>query len=146
MKKRFLMLFAAVFLVASAGLCVADDKDLAYFGFNEFPAMAASGIAAGDLVPVYDASTLKVKKVPADGVLNRTIRTATDAVANGQTSKTTTMTGVTSASLCFVSLAEVATNSVYLRASVPSSNSVVVTVSGDPGASNLDYSVLCAGP
>lgn len=68
---------------------------------------------------------------------------AFDAVANGQTSKATTITGVTTSSRCVATLAEVATNSISVRAAVPTTNTVTVTVSGDPGASNADYTVIC---
>lgn len=71
------------------------------------------------------------------------IRFAFDAVANGQTSKTTTLTGATASSRCIASAAETATNAVYIRSVVPGTNQVVITTSGDPGASNLDYTVFC---
>lgn len=69
---------------------------------------------------------------------------ATDAVASGQTSKAVTVTGITTAAKCVASLAEVATNSVSVRAVVPTANTATVTVSGDPGASNADLVVICA--
>lgn len=78
-----------------------------------------------------------------DGTLVTALRFAFDAVASGQTSKTTTVTGATASSRCVASAAEVATNAVYIRAVVPGTNQVVVTVSADPGASNLDYTVIC---
>lgn len=69
---------------------------------------------------------------------------ATDAVASGQTSKAVTVTGITTAAKCVASLAEVATNSVSVRAVVPTANTATVTLSGDPGASDADLSVICA--
>ena len=78
-----------------------------------------------------------------NGTAITAIRFAFDAVANGQTSKTTTLTGATASSRCVATLAEVATNSISIRAAVPGTDQVVVTVSGDPGASNADYTVVC---
>ena len=78
------------------------------------------------------------------GVAVPVLRTATDAIASGQTSKAVTVTGVTTASECVASANEVATNSVSIRAAVPTANTVTVHSSGDPGASNLDLTVICA--
>lgn len=78
------------------------------------------------------------------GVAQPVIRTAVDAVASGQTSKAVTVTGVTTASRCVAQSNEVATNAVYIRAAVPTANTVTVHTSADPGASNLDITVICA--
>lgn len=78
-----------------------------------------------------------------NGTAISAIRFAFDAVASGQTSKTTTLTGVTASSRCVATAAEVATNAVYLRAAVPGTDQVVVTVSADPGVSNMDFTVVC---
>lgn len=78
-----------------------------------------------------------------NGTAITAFRFATDAVANGQTSKTVTLTGVTSGSKCVASLNEVATNSISVRSAAPGTDQVVVTVSGDPGASNADLTVIC---
>lgn len=78
-----------------------------------------------------------------NGTAISAIRFAFDAVASGGTSKTTTLTGATSSSRCVASAAETATNAVYIRSVVPGTNQVVITTSGDPGASNLDYTVIC---
>ena len=72
------------------------------------------------------------------------IRVAQDAVASGQTSKAVTVTGITAASKCIASPNEVATNAAYIRAVVPTADTATVTVSADPGASNLDITVVCA--
>lgn len=79
-----------------------------------------------------------------NGVSQPVIRTAVDAVANGQTSKAVTVTGVTTLSRCVAQSNEVSTNSVYIRAAVPTADTVTVTTSGDPGASALDITVICA--
>jgi hypothetical protein len=78
-----------------------------------------------------------------NGTAITAFRFAFDAVASGQTSKTTTLTGVTSSSRCVASAAETATNAVYIRSVVPGTDQVVITVSADPGASNMDYTVIC---
>ena len=65
------------------------------------------------------------------------------SIASGGTSKTTTLTGATASSRCVASAAETATNAVYIRSVVPGTNQVVITTSGDPGASNMDYTVIC---
>lgn len=87
---------------------------------------------ASGMVPVYQASFSASK-----------MWMAFDAVASGQTSKAVTVTGVSTSSRCVSSIAEVATNSVYVRAVVPTANTVTVTLSGDPGASNADIAVFC---
>lgn len=78
-----------------------------------------------------------------NGTAITAIRFAFDAVASGQTSKTTTLTGATASSRCVASAAETATNAVYIRSVVPGTDQVVITTSGDPGASNMDYTVVC---
>lgn len=136
MKK--LLCFAVVALFATAAL--AGQRDLNSKGFNELPVLAPSGLASGDYVPVYDTSAVAVKKVDA---LLTMPRSAFDAVASGQTSKAVTVTGVTTSSRCVASLNEATTNAVYVRGVVPTANTVTVTLSGDPGASNADISVIC---
>lgn len=121
----------------------AGGNELAYFKIQELPTLSPASVATGDLVAVYDASVGKTKKVDATGSIGNVIRSATDAVASGQTSKAVTVTGVTTASKCVASSNEVATNSVSVRAVVPTANTVTVTVSGDPGVSNMDLTVIC---
>lgn len=66
-----------------------------------------------------------------------------DAVANGQTSKATTITGLAAAThKAIVVPIEVATNSISIRAVVITADTLTVTVSGDPGASGLDYDIF----
>lgn len=136
MKK--LLCFAAVALFATAAL--AGQRDLTVKGFNELPVLSASGLGAGDYVPVYDVSTFTVKKVDALATMPRV---ATDAVASGGASKAVTVTGVTTASDCVASINEATTNAVYVRGVVATANTVTVTLSGDPGASNADITVVC---
>lgn len=97
--------------------------------------------AAGTFTTMQANTSLKVNAT--NGTAITQIIIASDAVASGQTSKTVTVTGATSSSKCFAAPAEVATNSVYIRAVVPGTNQAVVTTSGDPGASNLDIQVIC---
>lgn len=66
-----------------------------------------------------------------------------DTVASGQTSKATTITGLSTSARCMVVGAEDPTNDVYILAVVETANTMTVTVSGDPGASNLDFNYLC---
>lgn len=98
-------------------------------------------IGSGWDAGIVTDSALQVNST--NGTAITAIRFAFDAVASGQTSKTTTLTGVTASSRCVATAAEVATNAVYLRAAVPGTDQVVVTVSADPGASNMDYTVMC---
>lgn len=138
--KKALLLAAALCGIATAAYAA---NELAYYRMTELETLAAGSIASGDTVPVYDASAGKVKTVDATGVLGQVVRVATDAVASGQTSKAVTVTGITTASDCVATANEVATNAVYIRAVVPTANTATVTVSGDPGASNLDLTVVC---
>lgn len=68
---------------------------------------------------------------------------ATDAIASGQTSQAVTVTGLTTAGDCVAQLNEVATNSVAIRAVVPTTDTATVHVNADPGASNADIIVVC---
>lgn len=87
---------------------------------------------AAGTIPLFQASFSATK-----------LYVATDTVASGATSKAVTVTGITTAAKCFVTANEVPTNAVYVKNVVPTSNTATVTVSGDPGASNLDLNVLC---
>jgi len=69
---------------------------------------------------------------------------ANDTVVNGATSQITPMAGVTATSNCVATANNVATNSVFIRAVTPGVDQVVLTTSGDPGASGLDYTVVCS--
>lgn len=141
--KRLLLSLVAVACVAMAGVAFAGGNELAYFKVQELPTLAPSAVASGDFTVVYDASAGKVKKVDATASAGTVIRSAVDAVASGQTSKAVTVTGITAASRCVAQSNEVATNAVYIRAVVPTANTATVTTSGDPGASNLDITVIC---
>lgn len=99
--------------------------------------------------PVFGASdTEKDFKVAQNfsvgaGTVTDKILWGFDTVANGQTSKAVTLAGVTTSSRCLAAIQEVATNSVAVRAVVPTTNTVTVTISGDPGASAADIAVWC---
>ncbi|MGB4107762.1 MAG: hypothetical protein WBK55_08210 [Alphaproteobacteria bacterium] len=113
-------------------------------GDYTFPAAATIVMPSGGTTTYASGSTLAVAGTFTNGgVAVPVIRSATDAVVSGQTSKTVTVTGATAASKCVATANEVATNAVYIRAAVPGTNQVVVTVSADPGASNLDLTVIC---
>lgn len=71
------------------------------------------------------------------------LRIAQDAIASGQTAKTVTVTGNTSASKCIATANEIPSNTAYIKSAAPGTDQVVVTVNTDPGASNLDITVLC---
>lgn len=142
MKKLYLAALAVfVFSMSFAAVnAIAGGNELAYFKVQELNPMTTADLATGDLQTVYDASAGRVKKIDA---LLAVPRSAVDAVANGQTSKAVTVTGITASSRCVATPNEVATNAVYIRAVVPTANTATVTVSGDPGASNLDITVIC---
>lgn len=141
MKKMLLALAAALTLVS--GIALAGGNELAYFRIQELPTLAPASIAAGDYVPVFDASVGKTMKVTAVGTVGQVIRTAVDAVASGQTSKAVTVTGITTASRCVAQSNENSTSAVYIRSVVPTADTATVTTSADPGASNLDITVIC---
>ena len=141
--KRFLFAAVAIAFVALTSVAIAGGNELAYVRVQELPTLTAANVATGDFVPVYDASAGKVVKVDAVGTVSQVTRTAIDAVASGQTSKAVTVTGITAASRCIAQSNEVSTNAVYIRAVVPTANTATVTTSGDPGASNLDITVVC---
>lgn len=99
-------------------------------------------IGSGWDVGVVNDSGMKLNST--NGTLMTAWRFAADTVANGQTSKTTTLTGVTSSSKCVATGNEVPTNAAYIKSAAPGTDQVVITVSADPGASNLDFTVMCA--
>lgn len=91
-------------------------------------------------VAVADVTADRTQTKPnATGTYMIAFASGTDAVASGQTSKATTVTGALSTDQAIVTLREVATNNVSLRAAIITADTLTVTVSGDPGASNLDY-------
>lgn len=72
------------------------------------------------------------------------IRLATDTdLDNGQTSEVVTVTGATSASLCFATITNDSTNEVSVTNVVAGTDQATVQVSGDPGASGADLAVIC---
>lgn len=84
-----------------------------------------------------------VKINSTNGTLVSAFRAAQDTIASGQTAKTVTVTGATSASLCVATANEVPSNAAYIKSAAPGTDQVVVTVNTDPGASNLDITVMC---
>lgn len=62
---------------------------------------------------------------------------------NGQTSEAVTVTGITSAALCFATITNDSTTEVSVTNVVASANTATVQVSGDPGASGADLAVVC---
>lgn len=139
MKQLFLscLALAMIPMVALAG-----GRELATHKIQELTTLPVGSIVSGDIVPVYDASTFTVKGVDAL-LLKPYVRAAMDAVASGGASKAVTIAGVTAASKCVASIAEATTNAVYVRGVVPTADTVTVTLSGDPGASNADIDVVC---
>jgi hypothetical protein len=140
MKNRFLF---ALFAICALGfISSAQAQNVPCY---KIQGGAKQVIGSGCELEVASGGTVTLGSgtVTKGGVTQPTIRSASDAVASGQTSKVVTVTGVTASSRCFATAAEVATNSVSIRAAVPGTDTVTVTVSGDPGASNLDIRVLC---
>lgn len=80
----------------------------------------------------------------ADARLISDARYESGTVLSGQTSIAVTIPGITTNSKCLASFNEIATNAITLRAVVATANTVTVTVSGDPGASNQDLTIWCA--
>lgn len=67
----------------------------------------------------------------------------TGTVDSGLTSEAVTVTGISTSARCNVTLSEIATNSISVRAAVPTANTLTVEVSGDPGVSNADFNYTC---
>ncbi len=78
-----------------------------------------------------------------NGTAISAIRFASDTIASGQTAKTVTVTGATASSKCVAQANEIPSNTAYIKSAAPGTDQVVVTVNTDPGASNLDITVLC---
>lgn len=76
--------------------------------------------------------------VGTNGTAFTLIQKFTGTVASGQTSVAISATGVAATDHVVATLQEVTTNAVYIRAAVPTTNTITVTLSGDPGASNAD--------
>ena len=141
--KRFfnLLAVAALALVFSTSAFAGSPRDLTVKSIFEFP-VGSPTPAAGDYTLFWDNSARSFVRIDASQA-PVTTRVFSDTVASGQTSKTTTAPGVTSASRCQATQSAVATNSIYMRAAVPGTNQVVVTLSGDPGAGGQPYVLLC---
>lgn len=71
------------------------------------------------------------------------LRHAVDTIVSGQVAKTTTLTGVTASSHCVASPNEIPSNAGYIKSVAPGTDQVIVTVNTDPGASNLDFTLIC---
>jgi len=120
-------------------------------GDYTYPASYTGVVPSGGTQTYQSGSTLTVAGTLAatgstsfgSGTAITKLLFAFDTVASGGSSKTTTLTGATSSSRCVASAAETATNAVYIRSVVPGTDQVVITTSGDPGASNLDFTVIC---
>lgn len=130
--KKIFTLLLAVLLISTAAY--ADLK------------VSSLGTGKGVIHKLDTAAGLTITTSGGTGTITASLRTGTDAIASGQTSKAVTISGVTTASKCVATGNEVATNSVSIRAAVPTTDTVTVHSSGDPGASNLDISVICVGP
>ncbi len=130
MKKPYLVLVALLAFSANvfAGTQVLEDN-----------------VEKGHFSQLNVSSGLSVSNAGGKATLVAEYKTyiASDAVASGQTSKAVTVTGITTAAKCVVTPAEVGSNAAYIRAAVVTANTVTVTVSADPGASNLDIVVVC---
>lgn len=132
--RKIFGLFLVMLLVASSAF--AGDIEIFSNGTKQKTAVHKLDTAGGITVSVSGGKA----------TFTAQLRTATDAVASGQTSKAVTVSGVTTASNCVASLNEATTNAVYVRGVVPTADTVTVTLSGDPGASNADLSVICVEP
>ncbi len=98
-------------------------------------------IGAGWDTGIQTDSNLVVNST--NGTAISAIRFASDTIASGQTAKTVTVTGVTASSKCVAQANEIPSNSAYIKSAAPGTDQVIVTVNTDPGASNLDLTVLC---
>jgi hypothetical protein len=101
-------------------------------------------VQSGGQITLSSGSTLAVAGTFTNGgVAVPVIRVAEDAIVSGQTAKTVTVTGATAASKCVATANEIPTNDAYIKSAAPGTDQVVVTVNTDPGASNLDITVIC---
>lgn len=131
------------------GLNFANYTGDAQVNVNAINIGTSDGLGTANALTIgsgWDAGAIidsPVKIGATNGTAITQIAFTTDAVANGQTSKTTTLTGVTASSKCVATVNTVPTNSVFLKSAAPGTNQVVVTASADPGASTLAYTVMC---
>lgn len=89
----------------------------------------------------YAASTAQFG---SNGTELSSLMHGTITVASGQTSNTLSLTGVTTSHRVFASINGTNTNSVSIIRVVPTTDSVQVILSGDPGA-NTTVSILAIG-
>lgn len=141
--KRFfnILAVAALALVFSTSAFAGSPRDLTVKSIFEFP-VGNPVAAAGDYTLFWDNSARTFVRIDAS-TAPVTNRQAQGTVLSGQTSIAIPLTGVTTSSRCQVTQHNVATNSVYLRGAVPTTNTVTVTVSADPGAGGQIVNVLC---
>lgn len=132
--KHFKVAFLALILIMALALPAFAMK------------VSSAGTSLGQVTDLNTTGGITATVSDDTATFSASLRSATDAVASGQTSKAVTVSGVTTASKCVASINETTTNAVYVRGVVPTADTVTVAVSGDPGASNADISVICVGP
>lgn len=117
---------------AFEAVAITGDAQVTEIGFK-----AGSGYDIG-----VQAESIKVNST--NGTTISAIRIATDTdLDNGQTSEVVTVTGATSASLCFATITNDSTNEVSVTNVVAGTDQATVQVSADPGASGADLAVVC---
>lgn len=93
MKTRNYLLLACALLIGGVGLARAEGGlELSVFGIPSLDNLAASAIASGDTIPVYDSSTDKVKEVPAEnfgvGLASGEVVITTNVITTDECGKT----------------------------------------------------------
>lgn len=127
---------------ASGGTNTFDALEIAAITGDAQVTETAIKIGTGFDVGIVTDSSLKVNST--NGTALSAIRIGTDTdLDNGQTSEVVTVTGVTSASLCFATITIDTTTEVSVTSAVAGTDQVTVQVSGDPGASGADLAVIC---
>lgn len=99
-------------------------------------------IGAGWDAGIVTDSALKVNST--NGTALTAIRIGTDTdLDSGQTSEVVTVTGATSASLCFATITNDTTTEVSVTNVVAGTDQATVQVSADPSTSGADLAVIC---
>jgi hypothetical protein len=99
-------------------------------------------VGSGYDTGIVTDSSLKVNSTNGTAISAIRIGTDTD-LDSGQTSEVVTVTGATSASLCFATITNDSTTEVSVTNVVAGTDQATVQVSGDPGASGADLAVIC---
>lgn len=141
-QKLILALIVGLSLFAPSAFA-GSPRDLTVKSIFEFPLITPTPVAvAGDYTVRWQGTLRRFIRI--DSTAAGTERLGVLTIASGQTSASVTIAGVSATTRCQATQTNLATNTVYIRAAVATTNTITVTISGDPGVSGQTVGLLCA--